>query len=78
MYFYSERISDDDLLFAAISDWQKRALCKKKEFNHWLPTGNTKYEELETAIAKWTLGCLRQEDLTKCIKNHIFNPNPRA
>lgn len=72
-HFYVKRVNDKNLLFAAISDWQKISLAQQKRSKHWIPTENTDYKELEEAIAFWTPECLEQLDLTRCIKNHIFS-----
>lgn len=74
MYFYTMYVDNEEKLFAAISDWQKTALCKKKTVNFWVPLHNTRYEELEEEISKITPGCLLQPDLTKCIQKHILGP----
>lgn len=73
-YFYVERVNDKNLLFAAISSWQKISLAQEKSSKFWVRTQNTEYKELEEALALWTPECLKQQDLTKCLKNHIFNP----
>lgn len=72
-HFYVKQVNDKNLLFAAISEWQKISLAQEKHSKHWVRTENTEYKELEEALALWTPECLRQPDLTKCIKNHIFS-----
>lgn len=73
MYFYIKIINSEKLFFAAITDWQKISLAYEKNEKHWAATGNTNFSELENAMAMWIPKCTKQEDLTKCIKNHIFS-----
>lgn len=72
-YFYVQQVNGKNLLFAAISDWQKISLAQEKRPQFWIPTENTEYKELEAALALWTPECLENTDLTRCLKNHIFS-----
>lgn len=72
MYFYVKYINSERLLFGAISDWQKISLCKEIGLNRWVALGNTPYDLLENEFALHTHRCLKEPDLTKCLKKHIF------
>ncbi len=75
MYFYTKCIDNEELLFAAVSDWQKQSVCKKLKYNHWVSVGNAIYEELEKEVAKHLpFWLLLETDLTKCIRKHILGP----
>lgn len=75
MYFYTIYNGQEEFLFAAVSNWQQKSVCKKLKYNHWVGLGDSKYEELEKEIAMhlptWLLS---QTDLTKCIRKHILGP----
>lgn len=75
MYFYTKYTDNEELLFAAVSDWQKKSVCKKLKYNHWVGVGDTRYEKLENEIAIHLPSLLLlQADLTKCIRKHILGP----
>lgn len=73
LYFYVDSVDPNYLkLFAAISDTQKILLCHRSHDSSWIESGFSDYPNLENYIVNLLRKYAGQDDLTKCIKSHIF------